>query len=506
MEAGALETIKDLWPVFALLVGLVCVMGLVAFSRRRSGTEDENAPGAQVMGWACVLALPPVIYALGLAAGLAVEAALFAAMLGAAVLLWVFSLVEEFVPALVVVVAALFVGLAPSGIALAGFSSPSLLLLLGVYALSAVISSSGLSYRLMLRLLLRLPDKPFWHQLTFLVSGYVLSPLIPSTNTRLSLLKPLFNDMASALKMPKGGPAITGLLVAMFGGALLFSPMMATSKSSNIAALNFLPAQVQAEFAGFFWLAAAAAAALTVTAVHLLVVPRLFPTTGEAPLPRESLQSQLSAMGPLKPAEWIAAGGFVFFLAGCATVSWHHVAPAYLAGCVLLGLLLTGTFLRKNFQQQVDWPMIFFLLGMDSMMRIMDYLGLTRALAGAAGQVYGFVGGKIALFILAALVTTLIVRLVLPVTAGMLTSAIILLPVAAAQGINPWICIFCTAIFSDISFFRYQGTNGILQIQSAGLFDVADERGFMRYNLLMNAARVAAVYASVPWWKWLGLL
>jgi hypothetical protein len=339
-----------------------------------------------------------------------------------------------------------------------------------------------------------------------LVSGYVLSPLIPSTNTRLSLLKPLFNDMASALKMPKGGPAITGLLVAMFGGALLFSPMMATSKSSNIAALNFLPAQVQSEFAGFFWLAAAAAAALTVTTAHLLVVPRLFPAKGEAPLPRESLQSQLSAMGQLKPAEWIAAGGFVFFLAGCATVSWHHVAPAYLAGCVLLGLLLTGTFLRKNFQQQVDWPMIFFLLGMDSMMRIMDYLGLTRALAAAAGQVYGFVGGKIALFILAALVTTLIVRLVLPVTAGMLTSAIILLPVAAAQGINPWICIFCTAIFSDISFFRYQGTNGILQIQSAGLFDVADERGFMRYNLLMNAARVAAVYASVPWWKWLGLL
>ena len=87
MEAGALETIKDLWPVFALLAGLVCVMGLVAFSRRRGGTEDENAPGAEVMGWACVLALPPVIYALGLAAGLAVEAALFAAMLGAAVLL-----------------------------------------------------------------------------------------------------------------------------------------------------------------------------------------------------------------------------------------------------------------------------------------------------------------------------------------------------------------------------------------------------------------------------------
>jgi len=506
MDAAALETIKGLWPVLASLAGLVGVMAVIALWRGLGGAEDGKATGTEILGWACVLVLPPVVYGFALAAGLNVEAALFTSLLTTAVLLWVFNLVDEFVPALVVVVAALFIGLAPSEVALAGFSSPGLLLLLGVYALSAVISSSGLSYRLMLRLLLWLPDKPFWHRLTFLLSGYILSPLIPSTNTRLSLLKPLFNDMASALKMPRGGPAITGLLVAMFGGALLFSPMMATSKSSNIAALNFLPAQAQAEFAGFFWLAAAAAAALTVTTAHLLVVPRLFPATGEASLPRESLQSQLSAMGPLKPAEWIAAGGFVFFLAGCATVSWHHVAPAYLAGCVLLGLLLTGTFLRKNFQQQVDWPMIFFLLGMDSMMRIMDYLGLTRALAAATGQIYGFVGDKIALFILAALATTLIVRLVLPVTAGMLTSAIILLPVASAQGINPWICIFCTAIFSDISFFRYQGTNGILQIQSAGLFDVADERGFMRYNLLMNAARVAAVYASIPWWKWLGLL
>jgi len=182
------------------------------------------------------------------------------------------------------------------------------------------------------------------------------------------------------------------------------------------------------------------------------------------------------------------------------------VKPSYLAGCVLLGLLLTGTLLRKDFQRQVDWPMIFFLLGMDSMMRIMDHLGLAQALAVATGQVYGFVDGRIALFILATLLTTLTVRLVLPVTAGMLTSIIILLPVAAAQGIHPWICVFCAAVFSDIALFRHQGTNGILQIRAAGLFEMADERGFLRYNMWMNLARVAFVFASIPWWQWLGLL
>jgi di/tricarboxylate transporter len=215
METRFFEVLAAHWPVFALLAGLVALMVLIAGWRGR-GVARGAVTRHELVGWACVLVLPPLVYVLGLASGLGVEAAIFTAMLAAAVLLWVFGVVEEFVPTLVVVVAALFIGLAPSNVALAGFSSPSLLLLLGVFALSAVISSSGLSYRLMLRLLLRLPDKPFWHQAALLFSGYALSPLIPSANTRLSLLTPLFKDMANGLKLPPRGPAVTALL-AGFG-------------------------------------------------------------------------------------------------------------------------------------------------------------------------------------------------------------------------------------------------------------------------------------------------
>jgi di/tricarboxylate transporter len=493
------------WPVFALLTGVLAVITAIVLFRGRP-TGDGSVAIAEVVGWSTVLVLPPVIYVAMLAAGFSAQSSIFAAMLGATVVFWVFGLVDEFVPALVAVVATLIIGLAPPDVALAGFSSPSLLLLLGVYALSAVISSSGLSYRLILGLLVRLPDKPVWHQVTLLGSGYLLSPLMPSTNARLSLLTPVHKDMAAGLNLPPRGPAITALLAAMFGGAALFSPMMATSKSANIAALGLLPPQVQAEFGGLFWLVAAAVAAVGVTVIHLLVLPRLFPTGAEGPLPREDIRRRLADMGPLNPQEWVAAGGFLFFLIGSATVSWHHVKPPYLAGCVLLALLLTGTLVRKDFQRQIDWPMIFFLLGIDSLMRIMGHLGLAESLARAVGHTFDFVNGRIVLFILVALVVTLTVRLALPVTAGMLTAAVVLLPVAAAQGIHPWICVFCAAVFSDISFFRHQGTNGLIQIRSDGLLTQADERGFTRYNMLMNAARVLVVFASIPWWKWLGLL
>lgn len=503
MDGRFWETLGSHWPVFAMMATLATVMLLIARLRR---PDSDPAEPKTVIGWALVFLVPPVVYVLALAARFSVQASIFAALLAGTILLWVFSLVDEYVGPLVALVGTLFVGLAPPDVALAGFSSPSMLLLVGVFALSAAISSSGLSYRLILRLLLRLPDKPFWHQTVLLISGYVLSPLMPSTNARLSLLTQPYKDMAAGLRLPLRGPAITALLAATFGGALLFSPMMATSKSSNIAAVNFLPPPLQAEFNGLFWLVAAAVAALAVTIVHMLVIQRLFRPEDEAPLPRGEIRQKLAAMGPLRPAEWTAAGCFLFFLIGTATVGWHHVKPSYLAGYVLLALLLTGTLVRKDFRSALDWPQVFFLLGLDSMVRVMGYLGLQQALARTMEHYFDFVHGDVAVFIFVSLVVTLTLRLALPVTAGALTSSIILLPIALAQGINPWICIFCAALFSDISFFRYQGTNGIIQLYSEGLIQETDEKGFRRYNLLMNAARVAAVYASIPWWNQLGLI
>lgn len=369
-----------------------------------------------------------------------------------------------------------------------------------------MISFSGLSYRLILRLLLRLPDGPFWHQAALLISGYLLSPLMPSANARLSLLTPVYKDMVAGLQLPRRGPAVTALLASMFGGAVLFGPMMVTSKSSNIAAITFLPIQLQAEFGGFLWLVAAAVAAATITAAHLVVVRVRFQTNSQATMSRADIRQRLADMGPASPSEWVAAGSFAFFLLGIATVPWHHVKPPYLAGCVLLALLVTGTLGKRDFQSRVDWPMIFFLLGIDSLMRVMDHLGLAQALARVIRRWFDFIDGEIGLLLLATLIVTATLRLVLPVSAGMLTSVAILLPIATAQGINPWVIVFGAAVFSDMSFLPHQGTNGILQMRSAGLLDDVDQRGFQQYNLLMNAARVAAVYASIPWWTFLGLL
>lgn len=458
----------------------------------------------EVIGWMMAVALPPLAFWLGVRIGWTPQAAMTIAIGTAMIVLWVFALVDEFIPPLLAIVAMLFVGLAPPAVALAGFSSAGFVMLLGVFALAAIIMASGLSYRAMLWLLLRMPDRPLFHRSVLLFGGFALSPVMPSGNNRLSLLLPLYRDMLEGLKVPPGSRAATGLMVATFSGAMLMSPMLATSKSANIVAVSLLPAQIQAEFLGLFWAVAAGVSALGVIVLHGLLSAGLFRGPAPRALPKERIVEQLALLGPLAPAERLAAIGFLFFLAAAGTYAWHQVPIAWFGGVILIVLLLSGQFSKQDFRREIDWPMLFFLVGLDSITRIMDHHGLQAALAQALAPWCQFVNGRLEVFVLAALAVTLLVRLVLPLTAGMLASFVILLPIAEANGIHPWICLFLATMFSDIWFLPYQ-SSVFLQFTSQVAPSSFDRRRFFLYNNGMNVARIVVAYASIPWWRWLGL-
>ena len=470
----------------------------------RPGPPPPSSIGLKErIGWLCAVLLPLVVGVAVFAAGAPVPTALFAAIMAVTVTMWMFSLVDEFIPPLVALAATLFTGLAPPAVALGGFASSTLMTLLGVFALSAVMSGSGLTYRLMLMLLRVIPDRPVWQQSALVLGGYALSPITPSGNNRLSLMLPLYRDMLEGLRLPVGGNAATALMAATFSGAMLFSPMMSTSKSSNLVAVGLLPAQVQEQFMGLYWLLAAGVAAITCTVANAVALRLLIPAENPAPLDKARLTAQLGLLGPMTSQERVALTGFVAFLAGSATVSWHHVPAAYIAGAALAALLVSGVFSKQAFKQTLDWPMLFFLLGMDGLVQVMRYLGIDDAL-GRVANTYLHVSGGLETFILVALAVVLVVRIALPVTAGMLVSAVMLLPVAQAQGVHPWVCVFLAAMFSDIWFAPYQSSVW-MQAVSAGLDQGIDAKGFLRHNMAMNVARVVAAYASIPWWKWLGL-
>jgi di/tricarboxylate transporter len=492
------------------------IQALLGLSEELSGEKLQGAVSMErpvdpplhpreIAGWFSVIAVPPAIYFLADSAGLIVEAAVFLAILSATVMMWLFSLTDEFIPPLLAIAAVLIVGLVPAQVALAGFSSPTMILLVGVYALAVAISSSGLSYRFSLWLLIHLPDTPFWHQAALLLSGYLLSPIMPSQNARLSLTLPFYKDIVDGLDLPRKSGAATALMASTFAGAMLFSAMLPTSKSANLTTLTMLPAQLQTQYQGLFWLVAAAVAALTLSLMHFLCLGICFGRIESIPLPKPRLRQQHALLGPLRPPEKAVMAGFLFFLTGAGTSDWHRIAPAWIAAFLLAGFLLMGLVSRKDFQQKIDWPFLFFLLGVEGLSQSIAYLKLDAALGAAVSAWVEFIGGSVPVFVLVVLVVTLLLRLFLPIQAGMVVSAVILIPIAEAQQINPWIAVFLTAMFSDMWFWRYQ-CSPYLQVLGNGYGPYFDHTPFMYYNFLTNIARIVAVYLSIPYWTWLKIL
>ena len=193
----------------------------------------------------------------------------------------------------------------------------------------------------------------------------------------------------------------------------------------------------------------------------------------------------------------------MLFVLGAFTISWHQINPAWLAAFILVALLLTGLVSKKDFQQKIDWPMIFFLLSLEGLSRSISYLGLDTALSAAVGDRFDFVGGNLVLFIPVALAVTLVLRLALPITAGMVVAAVVLMPVAATQNIHPGADVPDGHVQRHVVQALPELAVPAARLQRLRQY-IADP-GFRRYNHFMNASRIVAAYASVPYWQWLGL-
>lgn len=487
---------------------LQCALGRDVSSHQSTVSETTNKSPVStklLMGWALAILFPPACFVISSHWNLTTQASLFVAIFSAVVIMWIFSLVDDYVPPLLALVYMSFVGLAPTSVIMSSFSSPSMMTLLGVFALAAMITGSGLSNRVLLWMLLRLPPRSIWYQTAMLLYGLVLSLGTPSGNNRMSLMLPAYQSIDQTLRLVPKASAATALFAATYSGAMLFSSSLATSKSATISVFGLLPHHLQDLYGGLFWVAAASGVSILLVLTHYLAARLLFSNDETGELSQNILLERLRLLGPMSPAETATALGFLAFLVGSMTTGIHHVNPAAIAGTVLIVLLVTGAMKKADLQKNIDWPMLIFLTATDCIIRTMEYLGLSTQLGAFLQGYLGFIQGQTIPFIFLALFVVLGLRLLFPIPAGMLLSASILVPVAQAEGINLWLCVFVIAVFSDIWFFPYQNSIFLIAVND-GILSKIDYRRFMQHNMVMNIMRVLAVLASLPLWYWMGLV
>ncbi|BAO28065.1 cyclic nucleotide-binding protein [Sulfuritalea hydrogenivorans sk43H] len=469
--------------------------------------RKRKAVGAgTVIGWLATLLAPALVLYMAPQWNLAPHAGHFLAIFSATVMMWVFNLVDEYVPGVFAVLTTLAMGLVPIPVMLSGLASDGFLLAMSVLGLATVIVASGLSYRLLLLLLLKLPNTPFWHNCGLLLTGFMLTPLVPSINGRVALLTPFYRDMLETLRLDFKSPSANRLAVSTFVGAGLLSAVFLSSKSVNFVVFGLLSDQAQDQFQWLEWLKASAGAAAALLLTYFLASALYFRKLPPAALSKPQVAAQLSLLGRMKDREWAAFGGVLLFMLGVATTSVHAIQPPWLGLAILYGLLLFGSLTKEEFREKIDWPFLLYLAGIVGLTAALNHLGLTRLLAEKLPELGDIMRGSFPLFVLLLAGLIFVIRLAVPISATIVILATLFMPVAEAHGVNPWVVGFVILVLGEMWFFPYQCSYYQQFQQLTRHCEFYDEKSFLRFNWLSNGLKLASVYASIPWWKMLGLL
>lgn len=458
------------------------------------------------IGWLCTLLLPVLVLFESPHWGLQGDAPAFLAIFSATVCMWVFSLVDDYVPGLFALFAFLVLDLAPPAQILSGFASDGFFLAMSILGIGTLIVASGLSYRFQLWLLLHLPDRGIWREFGLFVTGCLLTPVVPSANGRCALVAPLVGDMAELLHAPAGGKAATRLAASAFGGATLLSATFLTSKSVNFVIFGLLPSQAQGQFQWLNWALAGVVVAVALVAFQFAGTALWFRGAPPLQLPKGQVAAQLGLLGPMRRREWASLWGILLFTLGVSTTSIHKIAPPWLALAILYVLLQFG-FLRKDeFKEKIDWPFLMYLGGLVGISSGFVAAGLDHWLAGQLSGLGHLMRTDLRLFVLLLFGVLFVIRLAVPISATIVVVATVLMPLAEIQGANPWVIGMVVLVLGEMWFFPYQCSYYVQFRDAVGKEGLFNERRFLGFNAFMNIARLAAIYLSIPYWDMLGLL
>ncbi len=435
----------------------------------------------------------------------------FLIILSATIVMWVFQLTHEFVPTIFAVLSILILGLAPPKVALSGFTSGSFVMALSIFGLSVVLVSSGFAFRVVLNILRFVPRSQFWYSFTIFLTGFLVTPIFPSANGRVTLATPILADMVESLGYEKKGKASTSLSVATFAGFTLFSSIFLSSKSINFVIYGLLSNQVREEFTWGHWAIAAAVVGIVLLLVYFILSLTMFRNKEKPQLSKEQVKVQLKVLGPMNSREWAAFGSIVLFIIGIATSSIHKIQLP-LIGLSILYVILSLEFLgKKQFQKNIDWTFLIYLATLIGLVKTMSHIGLDKEIIKLF-QVYplNLMGERMVtdfpVFVLLLSASIFIVRLVIPNNATAVIFASIFLPLAESNGINAWVVGFIILVISDGWMMGYQSTYYLLFRNLTAKSNFYSPPKLLLFFFLINFARVGAVLISIPFWKELGIL
>ncbi|MCX7352042.1 MAG: hypothetical protein NTW22_02000 [Proteobacteria bacterium] len=457
-----------------------------------------------IWSWLALLICTPALYAYMQTPAISSDARIFLTFLAVCIFMWVFRLVPYYIPALFTILGTLAVDIAPVTVVLSGFSSESFIMIMALSAVSLVVIKSGILYRALIKLLsVSKCSYNFYNFILFFI-GSILTLFIPAIVTRCQIMAQLTNEARDLLNTKKTDSFSTSLAVTGFFGASLFSTIFFTGSLMNFLVQNILPTQEQTQFQSLGWIKASIMMGAFFLVGYLVAFFAVFFNKEKCELKKEILISKLNVIGKISIVEWCAISAVAFLSVGFFTYFQHHIHPAWVATITMLALVGVGAFSKKDFQTGIDWAFIIFIATCSGIGATLNYLGLNDTIAKNLVNLLGTNFKDPFYFISLIIISTLLIRMFLPITPSVLILCTIFIPISSFYDISPWLVSIVILVTADMWFLPYQNFFYVMFEEFSN--SNYNKKKFILFNIIMNIVRVGGIYLSMPYWSKLGLM
>lgn len=424
----------------------------------------------------------------------------------AALIMWVFRLVPESVPAMIVITFTMLIDSNQYKTILSGFTSDCFIVTLSLFVIGFVLTQSSFFYRCSVVILYYLPPKYSILQKVLFGMGVMLTPVIGAQSARVALIAPLLDDILISSQIGAGSSMANGLASAAFNGCILLSTIFLTGKSGNYILHSMLTAQNQEQFSWFQWLIAASFPGILLILSFFLMQSAYFKQKKELKINKFRLKKELMVLGKFSFEERAGLMGLTALLFGLLLSNIFRFSILWACLPMFFVVFASGSLTKNEFKKGINWSFLFYLGAIIGIMRYIQNLGLDVYLMHYLHWFTDLTDGNIELFIFGIYGMSWFFGLFL----GTMTAPILLftlfLPLSEHAGVNSWLLAFVILIATESWVFPYQSTYYLCFQELLNKKKNFELQSLLRLNAWWVLLKLCILFASFPFWRWLKII
>ncbi|MDR0588284.1 MAG: anion permease, partial [Burkholderiales bacterium] len=233
--------------------------------------------------------------------------------------------------------------------AFGAFTTTTWWLVVGAMVLAAAVAKCGLLKRIALFMMTRFPVTYKWQTLSLLLTGFIVSPMIPSGAVKVTLMSPLALSISDAMGFKRRSKGASGLFASMFLSIGLMIPTMISATFINYVIIGALGDQYPVSY--MMWFVASIPWIVLTLGLGYFVIHFLYhvdSTTITAT--NEALVAQRKALGPITKNEIITAVVLSLCLILWITERMHGLNAAFVTLAAVIVLSITQIVDRLTFR------------------------------------------------------------------------------------------------------------------------------------------------------------